>query len=450
MTAAPSLTYGPPIRFSELCGFHEKQWEATRTADSHKYTLYGGRRGPGKSYWLRWYPVRFLLKLAAEHHLTNVRVGLFCENYPALKDRHITKLANEFPDWLGELKNSLEEGLAFHIGERYGGGVIALRNLDDPDKYKSSEFALVAVDELTQNKSVSMFNTLRGSMRWPGLPESKFIAGSNPDGPGQKWVRQYWVERNFPEELQEQAGRFAYVPAGPTDNPHLSEDYWEELRSLPTDLRKAWLDGDWYVTFEGLVYTEFGSENITQEDPDPELPIELAFDDGYIDPRAILFIQRTGTRVLVFDELYHSKHLEEECVREVVDKCREWFGEDEDGRPLKLPELAVGSPEANALHKHFHKANITVRTKAIPTVVEALKPVRALIKDGQGVRTLQVHPRCRNLIDELTSGYRYPPGSGRSSAEKPLDENNHACDALRDWTWSRANGGSGRDLVAWV
>ena len=54
------------MNFSELCGFTERQWQATETADRHKYTLFGGSRGPGKSYWLRWYLVRRLLKAVPE------------------------------------------------------------------------------------------------------------------------------------------------------------------------------------------------------------------------------------------------------------------------------------------------------------------------------------------------------------------------------------------------
>lgn len=54
------------VRFSDLCHFTAKQWQATEAADSHRYTLFGGSRGPGKSYWLRWYLVRFLIVAAGQ------------------------------------------------------------------------------------------------------------------------------------------------------------------------------------------------------------------------------------------------------------------------------------------------------------------------------------------------------------------------------------------------
>jgi len=59
-------------------------------------------------------------------------VGLFCEDYPTLRDRQLSKIKYEFPRWLGRMKDTQEEGLVFQLKDEYGGGFIALRNLDDP------------------------------------------------------------------------------------------------------------------------------------------------------------------------------------------------------------------------------------------------------------------------------------------------------------------------------
>jgi len=149
-------------------GFLPKQWEAWDKIWLHRYVLYGGSRGPGKSYWLR----RSLLSLHiywAAMGLRDVTTGLFCETYPELRDRQISKIKQEFPLWLGEVKSTQEAGLGFYIREDYGGGMIALRNLDDPSKYQSAEFAAIGVDELTKSTKQT-FDILRGSLRWPGLP----------------------------------------------------------------------------------------------------------------------------------------------------------------------------------------------------------------------------------------------------------------------------------------
>jgi hypothetical protein len=205
---------------------------------------------------------------------------------------------------------------------------------------------------------------------------------------------------------------------------------------------------------EGVVYSDFDEGNLTDDDPDPDHTIELAFDDGYVDPRVFLFIQRTGARVLVFDEIYHSGHIESVCVGELVDRINAWpwampegydrekfLAEVEKGKRRILPDIAVGQPGAKTLQTLLRKADIPVRGKKVThKIVEGIPVVRALICDGQGVRTLQVNRRCTNFIGELTGGYLYPETGTRVDTEKPLDKDNHGPDAIRYWAWVRARG----------
>jgi hypothetical protein len=425
------------VKFSELCDFTAKQWEATEAADAHTYTLFGGARGPGKSYWLRWYLLRCLLIWAQQGHSADVMLG--CEDYPSLKDRQINKISQEFPAWLGTLQASKEKGLGFHLHPSYGGGSILLRNLDDPSKYQSAEFAAIAIDELTKNPERT-FHILRGSLRWPGIEDVRFLGATNP---GMGWVRNYWIEGRLSDEMAGMEGAFTFVPGLADDNPHLSPGYWMMLDTLPGALRQAWRYGDWYAAVEGLVYSDFSQENVTDEEPDPEQAFEIAIDDGYVDPRAILFIQRTPTHILVFDEIYHSRRLEEESIADIKALCEsaEWAHDREGWR---LPELAAVSHEAVALRKRLRAANITARNWLADkggagkgsVRVEAIKLTRSLIKDGKGRRSLLIHRRCRNLIDEITSGYKYEEGR-HGFDEKPADGNDHAAQALESWVWLR-------------
>jgi hypothetical protein len=86
------------IKFSDLTNFSPKQKEAEEALDKYKYLLYGGSMGSGKSYWLRWMLLKLLLKYYQETKQKGICVGLFCENYPALQDRHLLKINYEFPD----------------------------------------------------------------------------------------------------------------------------------------------------------------------------------------------------------------------------------------------------------------------------------------------------------------------------------------------------------------
>lgn len=233
------------VKFSELSNFFEKQKEAQMASKRFKFVLFGGSVGSGKSRWLRWMMVYWLMKMYAKYDVKGIRAGLFCEDYPSLNDRHLTKVKYEFPDWLGKYNEAKHE---FTLADDYGGGIIAFRNLDDPQKYLSVEFAVMGVDEINRNPKTT-FDMLRSRLRWPGIPDVKFLAGCNPLG--EAWVKNIWVRRLFPPDEQEQY-EFVFVPALPTDNPYLPKEYYKSLESLPENQRKAYLEGNWDALDEGL------------------------------------------------------------------------------------------------------------------------------------------------------------------------------------------------------
>lgn len=233
------------VSFTELSGFFPKQNEAKLASKRFKFTLFGGSVGSGKSRWLRWMMVYWLMEYYAKYQIKGIRAGLFCEDYPSLNDRQLSKIKFEFPSWLGRFNESKHE---FTLAPEYGSGVIAFRNLDDPSKYLSVEFAVIGIDEINRNPKTT-FDMLRSRHRWPGIKDVKFLAGCNPLG--EAWVKNLWVKRLFPPEEKEQY-EFVFVPALPTDNPHLPKEYYTSLESLPEAQRKAYLEGNWDAFDEGM------------------------------------------------------------------------------------------------------------------------------------------------------------------------------------------------------
>lgn len=301
------------IRLSELYSFTDKQAAARDACFRRRFILYGGARGGGKSYWLRWMLLHLLLYWYFHEGIKGVIVGLFCDTYPELRDRQINKINSEFPAWMGEVKETKEDGLCFFLRPDLGGGKIALRNLDDARKYRSAEFAAVAVDELTLIP-LDTFNILRGSLRWPGIAHTLFLAATNPGGLGHLWVKRYWIDQDYPPEMRELGSQFEFIKSLPADNPHLDKTYWDDLNSLPPDLARAWVQGDWNV-FAGQAFGTWRDDTHVIDPfqlPD-HWPRWRGIDWGYDAPFCCLWIAKdpaTG-RYYAYREAY---------VRELIDR----------------------------------------------------------------------------------------------------------------------------------
>ena len=292
------------ISLRELINPSPRQQSAFDAVKEYDYVLYGGAMGGGKSYWLRWCLVWILVWWYKNLGIKNITVGLFCEDYPALEDRHLKKIEFEFPSWLGSYNGAKHE---YRLKPQYGGGIISFRNLDKPSKYASAEFAAIAVDELTLN-SKEKFNFLRTRMRWPGISRPKFFAGTNPGGIGHAWVKKLFMDREYEVEEMGISNQFKYIPAKADDNPHLDKNYYLTLESLPEKMRKAYRDGSWDV-FAGQYFTEFNRE-IHVVDPFPIPDHWMRFfwmDYGYAAPACGHWAALdTDGRLFVYRELYGS------------------------------------------------------------------------------------------------------------------------------------------------
>lgn len=283
----------------------ERQYEFLRAIAEKDFVLYGGEAGGGKSYILRWWLIWYLIWCYTAKGLKNVQVALLCEDYPSLTDRQVSKIRFEFPQWLGKLQQGAV--LNFRLNPEYGSGILALRNLDDPSKYYSSEFAAIAVDELTRNKK-EIFDMLRFRLRWPGIERPKFAAGTNPGGPGHEWVKKLWVTKKYPEELRGIAEQFELVRAKASDNPHLPASYHERLLTLPPEMAKQVAKGDWDV-YTGQFFPNFDEQRhvIRERDfqPRPWWTRWISGDWGFEHPSCIHWHCRDEQgHVYTYRELY--------------------------------------------------------------------------------------------------------------------------------------------------
>lgn len=426
----------------------------------HLEAFYGGEPGGGKSDALLMGALQYV-------EVPSFAAILFRRTFAdlalpgALMDRSREWLSSTAATW-----NEQRKTWTFPSGATVSFGY--LENERDKFRYQSAEFQYIGFDEVSQFSETQytyLFSRLRRLMDVP-VPLRMRSASNPPVTAEGQWVKSRFVLHRTPQR--------PFIPAGLDDNPHVDKAaYLDSLSHLDEVTRRSLFD--WFASVEGLVFGVFGDENLTDEEPDPNLPFELAIDDGYYpDPRATLFIQNKGTHILIFDELEHAQVMEEETVRQIFDRSLAHFGTAEFGAALKsnniewdgldyveraaicaryaqrIPEIAAVSHEAPQLRERLRRANIPARNWLSSKVaggesstrVAAIKATRALIKDGNGRRIIKVNRRCERLIWEITQGYRYPEGKKSNPDDKPSDGNDHFCEALESWVWLRARRGN--------
>lgn len=372
----------PPLTLASLIDPTERQREFLRAIAEHDFVLYGGEGGGGKSYILRWWLIDFLVECYEVLGLRNVRVGLFCEDYPALRDRQIIKIKTELPHWLGTIQKN--ETWNVKLRPEYGAGEIALRNLDDPSKYASSEFAAIAVDELTKNP-LSVFNDLRWRIRWPGIIRKPFAAGANPGGVGTAWVKKYWVIKEYPPEFHadEKIGRpditkeFVLVKAKASDNPHIDLGYYQRMLSLPPDMARRVAHGDWDV-YTGQYFPRF----------DPKVHV-------IPHAEAMARIQPWHTRSLSGDWGFDHPHCfhwhakdERNCVITYDEQWGRGIGEAEVGKILTEKEAQYFKlAKLNGFAFAWDAGKLSPRASA-----EQPKSIEKLMRENLGPRIPAPHP----------------------------------------------------------
>jgi PBSX family phage terminase large subunit len=412
-------------------------WQIAPWKDKSPILLLAGTAGTGKSrlaaekihaYLMKYPDATGLALRKTRQSMTNSTV-LFLERSIIGRDPNVRHIK------------------ADHRFEYKNGSIMAYGGMADEEQREQIRSIGIAggVDVAWMEEAVRFaendYNELLGRMRGHAAPWQQVILSTNP-GPPSHWINQRLI-------LGAEACTFD--KARPEDNPYNPPAYIENLKRLTGILRMRLWEGLWCQA-EGLVYQEFDLENLTDEEPDLSLPFELGIDDGYVDPRAILFIQKKGSEILVFDEIYESRKLAETHVKQILTWCVQRTDKQEPddwkawdlttaalwcrGQEIALPEIAMIPPESKELQGRLRLADIPSR-KADNDIKQGIQTVRELICDGNQVRTLKINRRCKNLIREITEGYVYPEGS-RKDNEKPLDGNDHAADGLRYWCHTRA------------
>ncbi len=226
-----------------------KQLEFLRSLT--KYVAFGGARGGGKSWAVRYKAALLALRYPG------IKIMIVRRTYPELRANHIVQLREALHGVASYREVSKE--LTFPRRGGREGSVIMFRyaqNVADLDKYQGTECDVLFLDEATQ-LTEEQYDRFKATVRGVnGFPKRIYLT-CNPGGVGHAWVKRLFVDRVYKPD--EDPAEYSFIRSRVTDNPALMQsdpDYIRQLESLPPKLRKAWLDGDWDI-YEGQFFEEF-------------------------------------------------------------------------------------------------------------------------------------------------------------------------------------------------
>lgn len=220
-----------------------KQDQAMR--DTHRYVAYGGARGGGKSWFVRWKATVLALQWPG------IKILITRRTYRELLNNHIHPLEVMLR---GVAKyNRSEKMFKFPNGSTIWFGYCD--NEGDLGQYQGAEYDVWFADEAGQFQEawlVAIDACVRGTNNYP----KRTYYTLNPGGPSHGYFKRLFIDRQF--TAGEHPEDYAFVQALVTDNAALmasQPEYRRALEKLPPKLRDAWLYGRWDI-FEGMFFED--------------------------------------------------------------------------------------------------------------------------------------------------------------------------------------------------
>lgn len=211
-----------------------------------RYVAYGGARGGGKSWAVRFKAVATCAKYPGFKCL------ILRRTYPELEQNHIAPLRKLTGG--AARYNDSKKTMSFGNGSEIVFGYC--ENERDTDRYQGHEYDFIFLDEATHftyRQFIDLTACCRGTNGYP----KRIYLPCNPGGVGHEWVKRLFIDREYRQG--EDPAEYRFIQALARDNDALmaaQPEYLAFLDALPEDRRRAWRDGDWDA-FLGQYFREF-------------------------------------------------------------------------------------------------------------------------------------------------------------------------------------------------
>lgn len=291
--------------------------------------------------------------------IPNVKTLLLRNKYGDLQEEIIPRLEERIPPWVGKYSSKLRS-FVFYNGARLRLGYLEYEK--NQQQYIGAEYAAIGFDELTLLPWRS-YQFLASRARATGHTATMLarlglrprrLATSNPGGPSHSQVKAHFVDPVAPNTIYRDPATGltrVYVPATVDDNPSMPAQYRQLLESLPSEKRKALLEGSWDI-LEGARFSSWNAArhvvSSTQLPPDLLAGERvIAVDYGFADPFAALWMVKLGSGLIViYRELYSTELTPEQQARLILDNTTE--SEWESGISIVMDPAMWGRRDASA------------------------------------------------------------------------------------------------------
>jgi len=288
-----------------------------------------------------------------------------------------------------------------------GRGTIFIRSTENPNVIEGMTLRWAWADEAGQMKLEAWVN-LQGRL---SILKGNLFATTTP-------YTLNWLYVDFYEQWKKGNSDYLVVQFRSCDNPYFPKEEYERVK-LTMDSRtfRRRYDG-LFEKMEGLVYDDFGPQNIIEPKVTNFKEVIAGIDWGYNNPAAVAVIGVTfDNEFYLIDEYYKSGKTTAEIIEKLkylkeVHKIRLWYPDPaEPDRLEEMKRTGLYPREVN---------------KGKDSITKGIDSLRTIIRDNR----FKVFNTCKYTIDEFST-YHYPEITGNQEKEEPIKENDHLMDAIR-------------------
>lgn len=380
--------------------FNEKYIPYLNT--NHRYNIFYGGAGSGKSYFLA---TKLVLDLFKEKHKLLVVRQTFASIRDSVHAEIVTALHRmELLQFVNVSKTSLT--ITFPNGSQ-----IIFKGADSESKLLSiSGITMVWIEEASEI-SKDLFQQLELRLRG-GDKKKKFYLSFNPISAN------HWLKQEFFDNPKDDT---AICHSTYLDNKHLDDEYianlldMKERNPLKYDVYAL---GKWGVmgkkVYENWTIQDFQVSELVQANHN--IKAVFGMDFGYVsDPSTLIasLVDLENRKLYIFDEMYEKGLLNNQIAE-------------------RIHEMGY-SKEIIVADSAEQKSIAEIKGYGISRIKPAKKGAGSIMAGIQFIQQFDiiVHPSCKHTINELENyAFKKDKQTG-AFINQPIDDYNHILDALR-------------------